>query len=110
MRPGSVVVDLGASELGGNVEGSVADQTMVTDNSVTVIGAGNLPSQVPTASSTAYSHNISALLAELVHDGTLAIDLDDEIQAGIVITYGGEVVHPAVLKLVGPSPDRVGNP
>jgi NAD(P) transhydrogenase subunit alpha len=44
MRPGSVVVDLGSSTLGGNVEGSIPGQTVVTDNGVTVIGAANLPS------------------------------------------------------------------
>ena len=35
MRPGSVVVDLAASDLGGNVEGSLPDTTTVTDDGVT---------------------------------------------------------------------------
>jgi len=42
----------------------------------------------------AYSHNISALLLSLVSNGALAIDLEDEIQAGVVITFDGKVVHP----------------
>jgi NAD(P) transhydrogenase subunit alpha len=93
MRPGAVVVDMGASELGGNVEGSVPDQTTVTDNGITVIGAHNLAASVPAAASAAYSHNVSALLLSLLRDGALVIDLDDEIQAGVVVTYDGKVVH-----------------
>jgi len=94
MRAGAVVVDMGASDLGGNVEGSVPGQTTVTDNKVTVIGASNLAARVPSAASVAYSHNISALLLSLVSNGALAIDLEDEIQAGVVITFDGKVVHP----------------
>jgi H+-translocating NAD(P) transhydrogenase subunit alpha len=100
MRSGSVVVDLAASKLGGNVEGSTAGATEVTANGVTVIGATNLPSAVPKASSTAYSRNICALLAHLIHDGELAVDTADEITAGVLITHGGEVVHPAVRALL----------
>jgi NAD(P) transhydrogenase subunit alpha len=94
MRAGAVVVDMGASDLGGNVEGSVPGQTTVTDNKVTVIGASNLAARVPSAASVAYSHNISALLLSLVSNGALVIDLEDEIQAGVVITFDGKVVHP----------------
>jgi NAD(P) transhydrogenase subunit alpha len=55
---------------------------------------------VPTGASNAYSRNISALLLHLVTDGALAIDTTDEIQAGVVVAHGGEVVHPAVAKLL----------
>ena len=109
MRAGSVLVDLGASELGGNVEGSVPDQTILTENAVTIIGAGNLPAQVPTAASVAFSHNITALLLTLVREGALAINPTDEIQAGVVITHGGKVVHPAVLALLEATPIPGGN-
>jgi NAD(P) transhydrogenase subunit alpha len=101
MPAGSVLVDLAASGLGGNVEGSVPDQTVLTGDGVLIIGAGNLPAQMPAAASAAYSHNIAALLAELVRDGALKIDLADEIQAGVVITHQGTVVHPAVAALLG---------
>lgn len=96
MRPGSVVVDMAASELGGNVELSEPDKTAVLAGGVTLIGAGNLPSMMATAASTAYARNLSALLAHLVADGAVRIDLDDEIQAGVVVAHGGEVVSPAV--------------
>jgi len=100
MAPGSVIVDMGASPLGGNVAGSVPGDTVVTPNGVTIIGAQNLAASVPTAASNAYSRNISALLLQLVSDGALKIDTTDEIQAGVVVAHGGEVVHPAVAKLL----------
>jgi NAD(P) transhydrogenase subunit alpha len=90
MASGSVIVDLAASDLGGNVEISVPDQAVVT-----VIGAGNLPSQLATSASNAYARNISALLLHLIGDGKLAIDLTDEITAGVVVTHNGMVVHGA---------------
>jgi NAD(P) transhydrogenase subunit alpha len=97
MRPGSVLVDLAASRLGGNVEGSVPDASVVVGTGVTLIGAGNLPAAVPQAASTAYARNIAALLAHLVQDGELVLDPADEITAGVLITHDGEIVHPAVL-------------
>jgi proton-translocating NAD(P)+ transhydrogenase subunit alpha len=100
MSAGSVIVDMGASPLGGNVAGSVPGETVVTPNGVTIIGAQHLAAAVPTAASNAYSRNISALLLHLVSEGALAIDTTDEIQAGVVVTHGGEVVHPAVAKLL----------
>jgi len=100
MAAGSVIVDMGASPLGGNVAGSVPDETVVTENGVTIIGAQNLPSTVPTASSNAFSRNMSALLLHMTADGALKIDTDDEIQAGVVVSHDGQVVHPAVAKLL----------
>jgi NAD(P) transhydrogenase subunit alpha len=106
MQAGAVLVDLAASSLGGNIEDSVADQTVMTENGARIIGAGNLPAQMPTAASTAYSHNIAALLAELIRDSTLTIDPADEIQAGVVVTHQGKVIHPAVAALLGPGGSR----
>jgi len=100
MQPGSVVIDLAASGLGGNVEGSVPETTTITDNGVTVIGAGNLPSGVPKAASTAYARNIVALLAHLVRDGSVVLEPDDSITAGVLITHDGDIVRPAVRALL----------
>jgi NAD(P) transhydrogenase subunit alpha len=102
MSPGSVIVDMGASSLGGNVTGSRPGETVVTENGVTIVGADNLPATVPTAASNAYSRNISALLLHLTKDGALAIDTADEIQAGVVIAHDGKVVHEGFASLLGP--------
>jgi NAD(P) transhydrogenase subunit alpha len=101
LRPGSVVVDLAAGDLGGNVAGSRPDATIVTDRGVTVVGAGNLAATVPQAASTAYSRNVCALLSSLVHDGVPEIDLADEIQAAVVVTHDGQIVHPEVQAVSG---------
>jgi NAD(P) transhydrogenase subunit alpha len=100
MKAGSVIVDMAASALGGNVEGSVPNDTVVTDNGVTVIGAPNLPSAMPTSASSSYARNISALLRHLIHDGALVVDLEDDVQRGVVITHDGRVVHPGTLALL----------
>jgi H+-translocating NAD(P) transhydrogenase subunit alpha len=96
MAAGSVVVDMGASPLGGNVAGSEPGSTVVTENGVTIVGAAGLPAQMPGAASSMYARNITALLQHLVLDGALALDSDDEITAGVVITQNGAIVHPAL--------------
>jgi NAD(P) transhydrogenase subunit alpha len=100
MRPGSVLVDMGASALGGNVAGSVAGRVVRTANGVTIVGAGNLASRLATSSSTAYARNLTSLLTHLIADGAITIDLADEIQAGVVITHAGAVVQPATAQLL----------
>ena len=101
MAAGSVIVDMGASALGGNVAGSQAGETVVTENGVTIVGAANLASTMPAAASAMYARNISSLLLYLVKDGALAVDLSDDLQRGVVITHEGRVVHPALADAVG---------
>jgi H+-translocating NAD(P) transhydrogenase subunit alpha len=96
MAAGSVIVDMGASALGGNVAGSVPEQTVVTENGITIIGAGRLPATMPTAASAMYARNVSALLLYLIKDGELALDAGDELQSGVLISRDGAVVHPAL--------------
>jgi H+-translocating NAD(P) transhydrogenase subunit alpha len=96
MTAGSVIVDMGASPLGGNVAGSEPGETVVTDNGVTIVGAAGLPASMPAASSTMYARNITALLLALVSDGALALDGEDELLAGVIVTRDGAIVHPAL--------------
>ena len=96
MKPGSVIVDLGSGPLGGNAELSEPDETIVTDNGITIVGAGSLPATVPTAASSAYARNVSALLTYMVKDGVLAYDPEDKIHAGVVFSHAGKLLQPAV--------------
>lgn len=98
MAAGSVVVDL-AAERGGNVEPSRPDE-VVTAHGVTVLGPTNLPSTVPYHASQMYARNVSALLLHLVEGGSVAIDPDDDITAGTLVSRDGEVVHPRVRELL----------
>jgi NAD(P) transhydrogenase subunit alpha len=105
MRPGSVVVDLAAGPLGGNAAGVRPHETVTTDNGVTIIGATNLAARLPRAASAAYARNLEALLRHLTADGSLRLgagdtDGPDPIRAGVVVTAGGRVVHPAVRALI----------
>jgi len=110
MSAGAVVVDMGSGPLGGNVAGSMPGETIVTGNGVTVIGAGNLAASVPAASSAFLARNIATLLLYMVKDGALAIDPSDEIQAGVVITHEGAVIHAATAALLAESTPGAGSP
>ena len=104
MRSGSVIVDMAASALGGNVELSKAGETVVTDNGVTIIAPDNLPATMPAGASAFYARNISALLLHFVKDGAMTYDFDEEITAGTVIAHEGQVVQAATRKLLEPAP------
>ncbi len=85
MAPGAVVVDLAAGPLGGNVEGSVPDATVVTGEGVTVVGAGELAARMAPAASVAYARNVTALLTHLTRDGALVVDPADEITGALLV-------------------------
>ncbi|MDR0432868.1 MAG: NAD(P) transhydrogenase subunit alpha [Bifidobacteriaceae bacterium] len=89
MKPGSVIVDLGASALGGNVEGSKPGETVLTDGGVTILDGSNLAAEMPTGASSAYARNVMSLLAALVRDGQIVVDLEDEVLDAIVVAHGG---------------------
>jgi NAD(P) transhydrogenase subunit alpha len=95
MRPGSVVVDLAAGPLGGNVEGSEPDRTIVVEDGVTVIGAGSLPASMAAGASAAYARNIAAMVNLLVGSGAVLIDPGDEILRAAVVTRPGRRADPA---------------
>ncbi len=103
MKPGSVIVDMAASALGGNVELSKADQTVVTDNDVTILAPTNLPATMPAGASQFYARNLSAFLLHFIKDGTMDFDMTDEITAATVVTMDGQVVQEATRKLLEPA-------
>ncbi len=103
MKAGSVIVDMAASALGGNVELSVPDDSIVTDNGVTIIAPTNLPATMPAGASGFYARNITALLTHFIKEGEMSFDFEDEITVGTVITYDGKVVHEATAKLLAPA-------
>src|SRR5437667_4817202 len=103
MKPGSVILDMAASALGGNCELSKAGETVVTENLVTLISPENLPATMPIGASQFYARNISALLLQLVKDGALNLDPADEIAGPVTITHEGEIRSEAVKKLLAPA-------
>ena len=99
MRPGSVVVDL-AAERGGNCEMTRPGETVV-ENGVSVVGAVNVPATIAYHASQLYSRNIAALLKEIVSNGSLALDQDDEIVAATLVLRQGRTPNPDLAKTLG---------
>jgi len=92
MRPGAVIVDLGA-ESGGNCELTRAGETVV-HRGVTILGPVNLAATVPRHASEMYARNLFNFLAPaLTKEGELAIDWTDEVFAGAVLTHAGTIRH-----------------
>ena len=95
MKPGSVIVDL-AAEQGGNVEGTVKDEKVVTDNGVTIVGYTDFASRMATQASTLYSNNIRHMMTDLTpeKDGKVVHNMDDDVIRGATVTYQGEITFP----------------
>ena len=91
MRPGSVVVDL-AAEQGGNCALTEPGKTVVK-HGVTIHGPLNLPSTMAPQASQLYSRNITSFLLTMLKNGSLTLDLKDELIRGPLVIQGGEVMH-----------------
>ena len=94
MKPGAVIIDM-AADAGGNCELTERGRAVVK-NGVTIVGEGNYPSLVATDASALYARNLVNFVTPLVDKtkGTLAIDWNDEIVKGTLLTRDGAVVHP----------------
>ncbi len=95
MNPGSVIVDMAAAN-GGNVEGTVKDQAIVTANGVTILGYTDLAGRLPAQASQLYGTNLVNLLKLLTpnKDGALTLDWDDVVQRSVTVVRDGEVTWP----------------
>ena len=92
MQPGSIIVDL-AADGGGNCEASVPGETVEVAG-VHIMAPLNLPATVPEHASLLFSRNLTNFIEAYSTDGTFEVDIEDEIQAGCLITRDGEIVHP----------------
>ncbi|MGO1250216.1 NAD(P) transhydrogenase subunit alpha [Psychrobacter sp.] len=110
MKAGSVLIDMAAGT-GGNVEGSVPNETTTTDNGVRIVGAANIPSMLAAQSSDLYANNLVNFIATLIaptatddnsENGTtknevtgsdlaLQLDMEDEIQGALAVTHDNQV-------------------
>jgi NAD(P) transhydrogenase subunit alpha len=96
LRSGTVCVDLGSSDKGGNVAGSIDGKTTVTAGGVTIIGAGELASDLPASASQMYGRNVIAVIASLAPANLVVIDTTDEVHKNIVVSYDGTITNAAV--------------
>ena len=106
MRPGSVIVDMGASPLGGNCALSRPDEVVRTANGVTIIGYQDLPARLPGLASQLYGQNIVNFFKLVTpdKDGRLKLDEGDEVVRGVTVTLNGEGMWPPPAVSVSAAP------
>ena len=111
MKPGSVIVDMAAAQ-GGNVEGSVAGERIVTENGVIILGYTDLASRLATQASQLYGTNVANLVALLTpgKEGALEIDFDDVVQRSVTVVRDGEVTWPPPPVQVAAAPQAASAP
>ena len=112
-KPGAVIVDMNA-DVGGNCEDTVAGETVVTVNGVTIIGIKNLPGTLANTASFLYSNNLTTFITSIFKEGELVISEDDDVlvgapegndfhvpgMGGVLICSGGNM-HPKQTRLGG---------
>lgn len=96
MKPGSVIVDISIDQ-GGNCAITAPGETAVK-HQVTIEGIKNIPGMLPTSSTWMFSHNIYNLVKYLAKDGTISLDMNDDIVKGILTTIDGKIVHKGALE------------
>ncbi len=95
MKPGSVIVDL-AADSGGNCAATVAGEATTTANGVQVLGYRNWPARIAVAASALYARNLLTFLTTFWDKdaGAPKLTETDDIIKGVLLTRGGQVVHP----------------
>ncbi|GII67080.1 NAD(P) transhydrogenase subunit alpha [Sphaerisporangium krabiense] len=95
MRPGSVIVDMAAAN-GGNVEGTVPGEAVVTGNGVTIIGYTDLVGRLPAQASQLHGTNLVNLMKLMTpaKDGRCVLDFEDVVQRSITVVRDGELTWP----------------
>jgi NAD(P) transhydrogenase subunit alpha len=102
MKAGSVIVDLAAST-GGNCELTKNNETITTENGVIIIGNSNLPATLPADASKMYGKNVLNFLKLILKDGTMNVNLDDDIVRGTCITHQKQIISPRLKETMSPS-------
>jgi hypothetical protein len=95
MKPGAVIIDM-AAEGGGNCELTRPGEQYNHPNGVFIYGPLNIPGMLPVHASDQYARNLMHFLTPFLKDGEFALDWDDEVLAGSVLTRDGAIVNAQV--------------
>lgn len=111
MKPGSVVVDMAAAN-GGNVEGTLAGEVVLSGNGVVLIGYTDLAGRMPAQASQLYGTNVVNLLKLLTPagDGQLVLDHNDVVQRSVTVVHEGALTWPPPPVNVSAAPAAAGAP
>lgn len=101
MRDGAVIIDLAAG-CGGNVEGTVVDET-VNVHGVDIVGIDNLPGEVAYDASSMYASNLYHLISHFYDQEahTMSLDQSDEIMNGCLVVRDAQVVNERLKEIYG---------
>jgi len=99
MQPGSAIVDV-AIDQGGNCE-ITQPASVVEKHGVSIDGTLNIPGMVPTSSTWMFANNIFHYISNMIDNGRLKLDTDDEIIASSLVTRDGKLVHAGALEAMG---------
>lgn len=96
MKPGSVIVDMGANDTGGNCELTRPGEAYTTENGVTILGYTDLIGRLPGQASQLYGQNIVNFFKLITpgKDGIVVLNEDDEIIRSMTVTLDGELMWP----------------
>jgi NAD(P) transhydrogenase subunit alpha len=65
----------------------------VVNHGVQIMGYSDLPNSMSVDACAMYARNVIALIGPFLKDGTLALDLADDVITGALLTHQGEVRH-----------------
>lgn len=99
MKAGSVIVDISIDQ-GGNCAITTPAET-ATKHGVHIIGIKNIPGMLPTSATWMFAHTVRNIVQYLTKNGSLTLDLDDEIVKGMLTTHQGEIVHQGAREAMG---------
>ncbi|SDB84238.1 NAD(P) transhydrogenase subunit alpha [Pelagirhabdus alkalitolerans] len=101
MRDGSVIIDMAAC-FGGNVEGTVLNETVIREG-VELVGIDNLTGEVAYDASEMYASNLTNLISHFYNpeEKTIVLDREDEIMAGCLVTKDGQVENDQLKDIYG---------
>lgn len=99
MKPGSAIVDVSIDQ-GGNCALTVGGE-LIERHGVSIDGTKNIPGMVATSSTSMFSKNILNFVANIVKDGKIIIDTNDEITASTLVCQNGQLVHAGTREALG---------
>lgn len=102
MKPGAVIIDLAAST-GGNCELCKNNETVTTDQGVTIIGNSNLPADMPSDASKMFGKNVMNFLKLILKDGQINLNFEDDIVSGTCITHQNKIISTRVKESFTPA-------
>jgi H+-translocating NAD(P) transhydrogenase subunit alpha len=98
MQPGGVIIDL-AAERGGNCELSQPNQRVV-EHGVTILGPTNIATEIPYHASQMLGNNVVKFLLNMIKNGELNLNLEDEIIKDTLVASDGKVTNERVQNLL----------